>query len=129
MKRLINYSVIVLVLTVFAGSIFAQSDKSVKQNKAQEKVKKETQTQWVDKDGDGICDNSGTVNQGQGRKGNNSAKGKKNGNMSGKNGYGDGSGIRPQDGTGFGKGNGSGKGTGNCDGTGPKGKGQKGKTK
>jgi len=66
---------------------------------------------WVDANGDGICDNFGTSLQGS-----NSGKGygKKDGT---------GTGTRPQDGTGYGKkgGNGTGLGTGVCDGTGPKG--------
>ncbi|RJP72799.1 MAG: hypothetical protein C4539_03055 [Ignavibacteriales bacterium] len=64
---------------------------------------------WVDSNGDGICDNFGTSLQGS-----NSGKGygKKDGT---------GTGIRPQDGTGYGKKGGNGTGTGVCDGTGPKG--------
>jgi hypothetical protein len=69
---------------------------------------------FVDNDGDGICDNFGT-NAGQRQR-----LGAQNG-MRGK-GYGPGDGtgnkgVGPKDGTGFG----AGKGTGTCDGTGPKG--------
>lgn len=79
------------------------------------------QTQWVDADGDGICDNYGTENQGIGRanmgaqKMGNPNPGTPMGLGLG-NGFGDGSGLHPQDGTGFGRGNGTG--TGICDGTG-----------
>lgn len=64
---------------------------------------------WVDTNGDGICDNYGTSLQGS-----NSGKGygKKDGT---------GTGLRPQDGTGYGKKGGLATGTGTCDGTGPKG--------
>ena len=129
MKRLINYSVILLTLTIFAGTMLAQSDgANGKQNKIQNKGQNTSQSQWVDINGDGICDNFGTENQGQGRNGKSLNKGNKNGNLSGNgSGNGDGSGLRPQDGTGFGRGNGSGtgNGTGVCDGTGPKGSGRK----
>jgi len=113
MKRLINFSVILLALVVLSNAAFAQT-----QNKFQEKRLIKTQNMvedgqmgvnWIDANGDGICDNFGTEKQGN-RQGN----GAKNGN---KGGYGDGSGVRPQDGTGLGSGNGSGV----CDGTGPKG--------
>ena len=118
MKRLINLAVILLVLSVLTSSIFAQQETN-QQNRKQVKAQtlQGTNTQgpnWVDADGDGICDNVGTsarkqlngVN-GNGQKGNK------------KGGLGDGSGARPQDGTGFGKVNGTG--TGVCDETGPKG--------
>ena len=71
-------------------------------------------TNWVDANGDGICDNVGTAKQGMGK-----GYGKKDGT---------GNPMRPQDGTGYGKKNGAGNGTGNgtgtgiCDGTGSKGK-------
>ena len=70
---------------------------------------------FVDANGDGICDNfqSGV------RAANGQGKGKAYGR-----GRGDGTHIGPQDGTGFGARAGAGTGTGICDGTGPKGRGR-----
>lgn len=65
---------------------------------------------WVDANGDGICDNFGTENQGINRTG--KGYGKKDGT---------GNPARPQDGTGFGKKAGNTVSSGVCDGTGPKG--------
>jgi hypothetical protein len=73
---------------------------------------------FVDANGDGICDNfqNGTRGQGQGQ---GQGQGKRYGQ-----GKGNGTHVGPQDGTGFGRGAmGGGTGTGTCDGTGPKGKG------
>jgi hypothetical protein len=69
---------------------------------------------FVDADGDGICDNfqAGKRGAGQGQ-GKGYGRGKGNGTH-----------VGPQDGTGFGKAAGAGAGTGICDGTGPKGKGR-----
>ena len=116
MKRLINLTVILLVLSVFTSSIFAQQEAN-KQNRKMVKAQtlQGTSTQgpnWIDADGDGICDNVGTSARNQMKDVN--GKGQK-GNKKG--GLGDGTGLRPQDGTGFGSGNG----TGVCDETGPKG--------
>lgn len=69
-------------------------------------------TQFVDQDGDGVCDNFGTRS---GQKMGNSSKGKGYGPGDGTGNMGQG----PKDGTGYGKMAGSG--TGICDGTGPKG--------
>lgn len=124
MKRLMNLAVILLVLAVFTSTTFAQevntqARKMVKAQTMQDGS--QTGVNWVDADGDGICDNYGTENQGSGK------------------GYGikDGSGsrVRPQDGTGYGKvngagsGSGSGSGSGVCDGTGPKGAGARANSK
>ncbi len=128
MKNLINLSVLVLALTVFATASMAQStDQSGNQNKFQNKGQVGTQSQWVDVNGDGICDNFGTENQGSKSSAKGSKMNKRNGGLLGLgsgngNGFGDGSGIQPQDGSGFGKGNGS----GTCDGTGSKGSSGKG---
>ena len=117
MKRLINLSVILVLLSVFTTTAFAQDQSTTnKQNnkmvKAQSSLGTNTQSaNWVDADGDGVCDNFGTVNQGQG---NGKGYGLKDGS---------GAGVRPQDGTGFGKLNGGGNGTGICDGTGSSSKG------
>ncbi|MCB0744493.1 MAG: hypothetical protein H6613_10345 [Ignavibacteriales bacterium] len=120
MKRLINLSVILLVLSVFASSIMAQEEVNTQERKM---VKNQTLQgtnnpgpNWVDADGDGLCDNIGTGDSGKQMKGAN-AKGAKQGNKKG--GFGDGTGVRPQDGTGLGAGVGTG--TADCDGTGPKG--------
>lgn len=118
MKHLLNSSLAILIALVFSTSLFAQTDASG--DKVQNKFMKQYKSNWVDADGDGICDNFGTENQGQ--KMRNGATNNRQ-NFSG-NRYGDGSGIRPQDGTGFGPGNGSG--TGVCDGTGPKGNAKRG---
>jgi hypothetical protein len=69
---------------------------------------------FVDANGDGICDNfqAGRRGAGQGQ-GMGYGRGKGNGTH-----------VGPQDGTGFGKAAGAGTGTGICDGTGPKGKGR-----
>lgn len=113
MKRLINLSVILLALVVFSNISFAQTQSKFQEKraiKAQNMVEDgQKGVNWIDADGDGICDNFGTEKQGN-RQGNGAKKGNKGG-------YGDGSGLRPQDGTGLGSGNGSGV----CDGTGPKG--------
>jgi hypothetical protein len=122
MKRIISLSVILLVVSLFTTSIFAQEQEAIKnQNMVKAQTTQGTQTQarnWVDADGDGICDNVGT-GVGQQLKGANANSGNGKGNRKG--GYGDGTGIRPQDGTGLGAGVGTGTGTGVCDGTGPKG--------
>lgn len=116
MKRLINLSAILVLVSIFSTTIFAQDQNGQyrKMVKAQT-LQQDSQTgvNWVDADGDGICDNYGT-NQGQGK-----GYGLKDGS---------GAGVRPQDGTGFGKsaGAGSGTGTGVCDGTGPKGSAKRG---
>ena len=68
--------------------------------------------QFVDQNGDGVCDNFGTKS---GQKMGNSAKGKRSGPGDGTGNMGQG----PKDGTGYGKS--AGNGTGICDGTGPKG--------
>lgn len=71
---------------------------------------KGVKTNWVDANGDGICDNVGTSAQGKMNSG--KGFGKKDGT---------GNPLRPQDGTGFGAKNGNLTGTGVCDGSGPKG--------
>ena len=115
MKNLINLSVFALAFVLFTGVTFAQTGVG---NGFGAKLHL-NQSQWVDADGDGICDNFGTENQGIGRA-NRGAQKMGNTNpgtpMGLGNGFGDGTGIRPQDGTGFGAGRGTG--TGVCDGTG-----------
>lgn len=117
MKRIINFSIILIVFSIFTSTLFAQEEVNM-ENRKMVKVQTLQGTNtygpnWVDADGDGICDNFGTANQGRG-------VGKGYGLKDGS-----GAGVRPQDGTGFGKrhgaGVGSGTGTGVCDGTGAKG--------
>ncbi|MEW6193840.1 MAG: hypothetical protein AB1521_01620 [Bacteroidota bacterium] len=76
---------------------------------------KGTRVNWIDANGDGICDNFGTPNQGSNQVG--KGYGKKDGT---------GNPARPQDGTGYGKKGGYTTGTGVCDGTGPKGSARRG---
>ncbi|MBK7105614.1 MAG: hypothetical protein IPH62_10060 [Ignavibacteriae bacterium] len=104
MKSIINLAAMLLVLTFLSSTVFAQEDIVVP-------VTDDVVhgTNWVDADGDGICDNFGTDNQG---KGTGNAYGLKDGS---------GTQVRPQDGTGYGKVSGAGSGTGVCDGTGSKG--------
>ena len=118
MKQFINLTAALLLLSFLTTSLLAQEEIKVQNKKM---VKAQTMQgvtnpgpNWIDADGDGICDNKGTGNSGKQYKGSNGKKGSE-GNKKG--GFGDGSGIRPQDGTGFGSGNGS----GDCDGTGSKG--------
>jgi hypothetical protein len=112
MKRRIKLLTISVLVAVFTITTFAQDQsKTNKQTKKMVKAQSSlgTNTQsanWIDADGDGVCDNFGTSNQGQG---NGKGYGLKDGS---------GAGARPQDGTGFGKLNGGGNGTGTCDGTG-----------
>ena len=112
MKNIMKLAIVLFAFGILSSNLFAQEAQTVTQTKS-------LQTNWVDADGDGICDNFGTANQGTGQqmrrmnKGANKGMGK--GTGIGK-GYGDGTGVRPQDGTGFGRKSGSG--TGKCDGTG-----------
>ncbi len=69
MKRLINLSVILLVLSVLTSSIMAQEEVN---NQERKMVKNQTLQgtnnpgpNWVDADGDGICDNVGTGTAGK----------------------------------------------------------------
>ncbi len=126
MKRLINISLVLAATLILTSSVFAQNGQG---NRFGLNGGVNPGSLWVDADGDGICDNYGTNNQGTGLR---NGAGRMNGrNASGLGlfkGYGDGSEIRPQDGTGFGRAGGSGLGTGTgvCDGSGPKGSGRRG---
>lgn len=125
MKNLMKFAIVLFSVALLSSITFAQEAQTVKNVKNQN-------ANWVDANGDGICDNFGTDLQGsknQNRKANKgvnkgSGKGFGNGNANG-----DGTGIRPQDGTGFGKKNGngicSGDGTGNIH-SGRKGNGRRG---
>ncbi|MBU1099338.1 MAG: hypothetical protein KKA84_02955 [Bacteroidetes bacterium] len=127
MKRVTLLSAAAFLVVILSGSVFAQATGQGPQRLNGNPNSTPLMTNWVDLNGDGICDNFGTENQGMRQKANNQGRRGKGGNGTGTatgqglfNGFGDGSGIRPQDGTGFGRGNGSGTGTGTgvCDGTG-----------
>ncbi len=128
MKRLINLSAVLILFSILATTAFAQSNNTNKNQKSfNNNVRMGTgqftnspRTNWIDENGDGICDNYGTVNQGKGK---GHGYGLKDGS---------GAGTQPKDGTGFGRKNGMGvgnqnnatgfgKGNGTCDGSGPKG--------
>ena len=81
----------------------------------QAQVKASIGANFVDANGDGICDNVQTGARG--------VNGQAKGNGYGR-GKGDGTHVGPKDGTGFGARAGAGTGTGVCDGTGPKGRGK-----
>jgi hypothetical protein len=111
----------VLILGVAALIALVAVDASAQSRQAGPPVAGQAQTtvgpNFIDNDGDGICDRFQTGTRpgsGQGI-----ANGRGNGYGRGK---GDGTRIGPQDGTGFGPGPAAGGGT--CDGTGPKGKGR-----
>ena len=132
MRRIINFSIVAFSFAILTSTVFPQNtnqQKIQKQNKKQVKAQvgingPQAKTNWVDADGDGICDNYSFAARVRNMSGNG---GKGTGLQNGKNlfgtgsGYrfGDGSGLHPQDGTGLGFKNGGG--TGVCDGTGPKG--------
>ena len=104
MKRLALLTSVLFLAVLFTSNSFAQTTPAGPGKGPGTKVN------WVDADGDGICDNVGTSNQGVNRSG--KGYGKKDGT---------GNPVRPQDGTGFGKKGGNATGTGIHDGTGPKG--------
>jgi hypothetical protein len=84
----------------------------------QAKVKATAGANFVDANGDGICDNFQSGARGANGQGQGHAYGR---------GKGDGTHVGPKDGTGFGARAGAGTGTGICDGTGPKGRGRGGR--
>lgn len=109
MKRIIN-ATLALTLIVALGFLF--NNEAAAQTKTPAPGQKGIN--FVDKDGDGVCDNLGT-NAGQ--KMGNGSRGKGFGPGSGSGNKGQG----PKDGTGFGARAGNGTATGVCDETGPKG--------
>ena len=114
MKNIMKLVAVIFVVGILSNSLFAQEAQTVKNVKKTQLQ----QANWVDANGDGICDNGTGTAQGTQNKNKKMNKGANKGTGSGEalgNGRGDGSGQRPQDGTGFGKK--SGGGTGNCDGT------------
>lgn len=102
MKRLALLTSVLFLVFFFASNSYAQTTPSGNGKGAK--------VNWVDADGDGICDNVGTSQQGVNRSG--KGYGKKDGS---------GNPVKPQDGTGFGKKGGNATGSGVHDGTGPKG--------
>lgn len=127
MKQLINLSITMLVLSFFTATIFAQSN-NIKKNKnhfkkAHGQLVNSQRANWIDANGDGICDDFTTV------KDNNNGHGYRLKDRRS-------AGIRLKNGTGFGRksgvgikiqnnknGNsaGTGFGSGVCSGNGPKG--------
>ena len=109
MKNLMNLAIVLFTITLLTGTMFAQQqlgDGTGNPNAPR--------TNWVDANGDGICDNFGTDLQGANSKRMKMNKGLNKGTGAGDgtgNGLGDGSGLKPQDGTGFGR-----KGSGNANG-------------
>lgn len=105
MKRIINTALTLAVVAalgiMFSNDVLAQQKGTGKARGAQ----------FVDQNGDGVCDNFGTTS---GQKMGNGAKAKGYGPGDGTGNMGQG----PKDGTGYGKA--AGNGTGVCDGTGPK---------
>ena len=109
MKRTLKAALAIVTMLALAVMF---SDTAAAQQKGNGTPKGQGQY-FVDKDGDGICDNVGTH---QGQKMGNAGKGygKKDGTGN--------QGVGPKDGTGYG----AGKCGGTCDGTGPKGSANRG---
>jgi hypothetical protein len=122
MKRVLILAFAAVLVT--AGTVSAQTP--APKAPATPQATPATQTavgpNFVDADGDGICD----LRQARAAQGATARGGR-----AGRGGYGPGNGtghqgIGPRDGTGFGAVAGAGTGTGVCDGTGPKGRGRRG---
>ncbi|MDA3861818.1 MAG: hypothetical protein PF445_11405 [Melioribacteraceae bacterium] len=104
MKNLMNVTIVLFTLALLTGSLFAQERKLDGTGNPDA-----TKINWIDLDGDGICDNFGTDLQGANSQNKKMNKGLDKGTGAGDgtgNGFGDGTGVRPLDGTGFGKMNG-----------------------
>ena len=115
MKRLVIFAAALGAVMVMAGAASAQTANPPASN-----APTTVGPNFVDADGDGICDNCTGTGQGRGQ-GQKARKGR------GKGGYGPGNGtgnqgVGPRDGSGYGRGAGS----GNCTGTGPRGQGRRG---
>ncbi len=103
MNRTIIFTIAVVLSTVFfASTSYAQTVGAGNKNAVK--------TNWIDLNGDGLCDNVGTSLQGS--RLSSKGFGKRDGS---------GTAIRPQDGTGLGKKGGNATLSGVHDGTGPKG--------
>jgi hypothetical protein len=111
MRRLLILGAALGVVLAFAGKGYAEDPPQAPAPARQATVG----PNFVDNDGDGICDRYASRTGSQARRG--------RGNGRGGYGPGDGTGnqgVGPQDGTGYGPGSGT-----NCDGTGPKGRGRR----
>jgi hypothetical protein len=114
MKRFAIFAAAVGVLIVMAGAARAQTTSPPATTPST------VGPNFVDADGDGICDNCTGTPRGQGQ-----GQGRKSGKGRGGYGPGDGTGsqgLGPRDGSGYG----TGAGIGTCTGTGPKGRGRRG---
>ncbi len=108
MKRIL-FTATVLAIAVsigFAQTTTKEQTKTTAKTQAQTVAKSQRGSNFVDADGDGICDNFAGKTGTQGMQGKRMGKGAGNGTCNG---------------TGMGSGKGPGTGTGVCDGTGPKG--------
>jgi hypothetical protein len=113
MKRIINTAIALAVISAFgfAQTAIKEQTKAAADVQTQNVSKAQRGANFIDADGDGICDNMGTKAGMQGKRGKGKGPGDGTGNK----------GVGPKDGTGYGAGKGNGTGTGTCDGTGPKG--------
>jgi len=113
MKRIINTAIALALVSALGVAQTATTEQAKASIKADAPVVTKAQrgANFIDADGDGVCDNFAAKSAVQGKHG----KGKGPGNGTGNQGVG------PKDGTGYGAGKGTGTGTGTCDGTGPKG--------
>jgi hypothetical protein len=113
MKRIINTAIAVAAIAAIglAQTATKKQTESAVKVQTQSVDRAHRGANFVDADGDGICDNFKANSGTQGKRG----MGKGQGNGMGKKGVGS------KDGTGYGAGKGTGTGTGVCDGTGPKG--------
>jgi len=113
MNRIINTAIALAVVAAIGFTQTAAKEQAKTSVKADEPLVTKAQrgANFVDADGDGVCDNFATKSGMQNKRGKGKGPGDGTGNK----------GIGPKDGTGFGAGKGTGTGTGTCDGTGPKG--------
>lgn len=111
MKRIIQIATALAVVSAlgFAQTATKEQTKTTGKADTENVTKAQHGANFVDADGDGVCDNFKTRSGMQGRHGKGKGPGNGTGNM----------GMGPKDGTGYGAGKGNG--TGMCDGTGPKG--------
>jgi hypothetical protein len=109
MKRLVIFAAALGAVMVMAGAASAQTPNPPASN-----VPTTVGPNFVDADGDGICDRWQSGGQGRSRMGRRGRGGNGPGNGAGNQGVG------PRDGSGYGPG------SANCDGTGPKGRGRRG---
>lgn len=114
MKRIVIGAVVLGAALLLTGAAEAQSTDPAG-------PPANTGRNFVDADGDGVCDNCTGTPRGQGRQGRQGQRARQGGK--GQRGPGDGTGnhgVGPRDGSGYGRGAGS----GSCNGTGPRGQGR-----